>query len=106
MVSGRDINLNHLHSFVLDARDTNLYPSKNLAVSKMYPHKYTIPIAFENKPLELIVIAINLNHLHLTKILLSNLQNYKNKNLQKHIRLVIPLEMKCKLSKNSKPKLT
>lgn len=105
-MSGGDINLDHLYSFVLDIRDTNLHPSKNFPVSKMNPHKYTIPITFENKPLELVVIAINLNHLHLTKIILSNLQNHKNKNLQKHIRVVIPLEMKCKLSKNSKPKLT
>ena len=53
--SSGDIHLDHLHSFILDVIE-KLYASKTGTIKKRSLPKYTLPINFNSKSVELIKI--------------------------------------------------
>ena len=68
-VNSAGINLDNLYSFILDVTDTKQYSSRSKTVSKKSPPKYTLPITFDNKILELIRVSKILNYPDMIKTL-------------------------------------
>ena len=72
-----EYNLDNLYSSILDIIDTKLYASTTTNIKKRSP-KYTLPITFDSKAVELKRISQILNHLDIIENFPSDIQNKEN----------------------------